>query len=235
VQYHSDGRSAGHGVVIYETIEDAERALLATNGYRLEGRAIEVTPLRLKKLPSKLEHLKGRIMRLPCSADGSCSEDGSSVSCATLSTPRMSGAGSLQGAATTPLAAAAAMAAAAAAQTHGQMPLAALEQQINMAAAAAAAAAANMNMSMAAANNMNMAAAAHHFAAGMPPNLAGMGLPLPPSAAAAAAALNMAGLPMPGYGMPMGMPPGMPFGFHGPHGRAPGEGVPPGLDLSFLA
>lgn len=42
VQYHSDGRSAGHGVVIYENIEDAERALLATDGYRLEGRTIEV-------------------------------------------------------------------------------------------------------------------------------------------------------------------------------------------------
>lgn len=42
VQYHSDGRSAGHGVVIYETIEDAEKALMGTNGYRLEGRTIEV-------------------------------------------------------------------------------------------------------------------------------------------------------------------------------------------------
>lgn len=42
VQYHSDGRSAGHGVVIYETIEDAEKALVGTNGYRLEGRTIEV-------------------------------------------------------------------------------------------------------------------------------------------------------------------------------------------------
>jgi len=78
VQYHSDGRSAGHGVIIYETIEDAEKALLATNGYRLEGRTIEVTPLRLKKLPSKLEHLKNRIKRQPLSAEGSGSEDGSS-------------------------------------------------------------------------------------------------------------------------------------------------------------
>lgn len=43
VQYHSDGRSAGHGVVIYETIEDAEKALVGTNGYRLEGRTIEVS------------------------------------------------------------------------------------------------------------------------------------------------------------------------------------------------
>ncbi len=54
VQYHSDGRSAGHAVVIYETIEDAEASLASCNGYRLEGRAIEVTPLRLKKLPSKV-------------------------------------------------------------------------------------------------------------------------------------------------------------------------------------
>ena len=78
MQYHSDGRSAGHGVVIYETIEDAEAALAATNGYRLEGRTIEVTPLRLKKLPSKLEHLKNRIKRLPASGgDCSGSEDGS--------------------------------------------------------------------------------------------------------------------------------------------------------------
>lgn len=77
VQYHSDGRSAGHGVVIYETIEDAEKALAGTNGYRLEGRTIEVTPLRLKKLPSKLEHLKNRIQRQPTSGDGSGSEDGS--------------------------------------------------------------------------------------------------------------------------------------------------------------
>eukprot|EP00775_Hariotina_reticulata_P004044 gene4044-4292_t len=69
VQYHSDGRSAGHGVVIYETIEDAEKALAGTNGYRLEGRTIEVTPLRLKKLPSKLEHLKHRIKRQPLSGD----------------------------------------------------------------------------------------------------------------------------------------------------------------------
>jgi chromosome segregation ATPase len=43
VQYHSDGRSAGHGVVIYETIEDAEKALVGTNGYRLEGRTIEAS------------------------------------------------------------------------------------------------------------------------------------------------------------------------------------------------
>ncbi|GBF93238.1 hypothetical protein Rsub_05970 [Raphidocelis subcapitata] len=79
VQYHSDGRSAGHGVVIYETIEDAERALATLNGYRLEGRALEVTPLRLKKLPSKLEHLKNRIKRLPAGpggSDQSGSEDG---------------------------------------------------------------------------------------------------------------------------------------------------------------
>lgn len=77
VQYHSDGRSAGHGVVIYETIDDAEKALASTNGYRLEGRTIEVTPLRLKKLPSKLEHLKNRIKRQPLSDDISGSEDGS--------------------------------------------------------------------------------------------------------------------------------------------------------------
>lgn len=75
MQYHSDGRSAGHGVVIYETIEDAEKALAGTNGYRLEGRTIEVTPLRLKKLPSKLEHLKNRIKRQPVSGD-QLSDDG---------------------------------------------------------------------------------------------------------------------------------------------------------------
>jgi hypothetical protein len=78
VQYHSDGRSAGHGVVIYETIEDAEKALAGTNGYRLEGRTIEVTPLRLKKLPSKLEHMKHRIKRQPLAGgEMSGSEDGS--------------------------------------------------------------------------------------------------------------------------------------------------------------
>ncbi|KAI8472962.1 MAG: Metalloenzyme, LuxS/M16 peptidase-like protein [Monoraphidium minutum] len=81
VQYHSDGRSAGHGVVIYETIEDAERSLQTLNGYRLEGRGLEITPLRLKKLPSKLEHLKNRIKRLPGGPPGaggemSGSEDG---------------------------------------------------------------------------------------------------------------------------------------------------------------
>ncbi|KIZ03794.1 hypothetical protein MNEG_4162 [Monoraphidium neglectum] len=82
VQYHSDGRSAGHGVVIYETIEDAERALRALNGYRLEGRALEITPLRLKKLPSKLEHLKHRIKRLPgAPGDGGCGGGGGGQSC----------------------------------------------------------------------------------------------------------------------------------------------------------
>lgn len=71
VQYHSDGRSAGHGVIIFETIEAAEAALVALRGARVEGRHIEVTQLRMKKLPSKMEHLKGLIKRVPSLSPGS--------------------------------------------------------------------------------------------------------------------------------------------------------------------
>lgn len=259
VQYHSDGRSAGHGVVIYETIEDAEKALMGTNGYRLEGRTIEVTPLRLKKLPSKLEHLKHKIKRQPLSGDMSGSEDGSG------SIPACSPK-SIIGTPPTPAATAAALmglnrhhqqqhAAAAAAAAAIQMQqgiMQGLQQQLllqqvqqqmavqaHMAAAAAAAQA-----QMAPQVPCSMAAAAAAAAAvGMGPGMSG------PSSAqhaammrAAAAGMGpmgpggaMAGMP---YGAPGGPRPGAPYpSFDGMHPlvKPNGEVVPPGLDLSFIS
>lgn len=257
VQYHSDGRSAGHGVVIYETIEDAEKALVGTNGYRLEGRTIEVTPLRLKKLPSKLEHLKNKIKRQPLSGDMSGSEDGSG------SIPACSPK-SIIGTPPTPAATAAALmglnrhhqqqqhhaaaAAAAALQLQQgimqglqqQMLLQQVQQQMavqaHMAAAAAAAAQAQM-----AGGPQGMAAAAAGMGHGHP----GMG---PPPGSAHHAAMMRAAAAGMGPGMHAGMPfppPGGPrpgAGYpaldgvpHHPLVKPNGEVVPPGLDLSFIS
>lgn len=237
MQYHSDGRSAGHGVVIYETIEDAEKALASTNGYRLEGRTIEVTPLRLKKLPSKLEHLKNRIKRQPLSGDVSGSEDGSG------SIPACSPK-SIVGTPPTPAAAAAAAALmgltpqqqqAAAAALHlqqGFMQGLQLQQQhyfmqqmqqqmamqqmglvppqppVNTMAAAAAAAAAAASLAPG-----GMGGVHHAMAAGM---AAGLGVPGVPGG------LMPGGVLPPAAGMPIARP------------NADGV-VPPGLDLSFIS
>lgn len=258
VQYHSDGRSAGHGVVIYETIEDAERALAGTNGYRLEGRALDVTPLRLKKLPSKLEHLKGRIKRVPAVGDGSGSDDGS-CSLRSVCSPKSSLAGTPPavrgrgpcGGGGGPAAANAAAAAAAAvalqsglvhglhAQAQAQQQLmmmqqlqhaAAMQQQLSLMTGGHHAAAPQVPCGMAAAvGPMGTMPVMHN--GGLLPAAAGGHLGAPHSSAG--------GLPLHagGSGPPAALPPHMmpPHSGSSMMARPASEMALQGLDLSFIA
>jgi hypothetical protein len=227
-------------VVIYETIEDAEKALAGTNGYRLEGRTIEVTPLRLKKLPSKLEHLKNRIKRQPTSGDVSGSEDGSG-SIPACSPKSMIG---------TPPTPASALLGLSAAQQHQQQAAAAAaalqlqqglmhglhlhQQQLMMQQMQQQMAMQQMqhmmppHMQMPAHCSMASAAAAAAAAAAMGAAPGGMG----PGGMAGPMPGMRPGMPM--HGMPAAMMPGM--GREGmPMVRPNGEVVPPGLDLSFIS
>lgn len=216
----------------------------------------QVTPLRLKKLPSKLEHLKNKIKRQPLSGDMSGSEDGSG------SIPACSPK-SIIGTPPTPAAtaalmglnrhhqqqqhAAAAAAAAAAIQLQQgimqglqqQMLLQQVQQQMAMQAhMAAAAAAAQAHMGPPQMPNMAAAAAAA-AAASMAPGMGG-----PTAAMMRAAAAGMGPMCPPGPGMPYGAPgpmrppgpPGYPAfdGLH-PMVKPNGEVVPTGLDLSFIS
>jgi hypothetical protein len=212
-------------VVIYETIEDAEKALVGTNGYRLEGRTIEVTPLRLKKLPSKLEHLKNRIKRQPLSGDMSGSEDGSGSipACSPksfVSTP------------TTPAALlmgltgqqAAAAAAALQLQQGLMQGLQFQQQQYMLQQAQQQMAMQQMHMMRQLPAPCGMAAAVAAAAAAMAPGMAGMGVP----------GMGAGGLSLPGIpGGDMHTAPSVPGALA--MGKPSREVVPPGLDLSFIS